>query len=282
MIHGRAQEGKDPVVLKKEWLDALMYGLARANVKLPTDTTIEFPFYGDLLAKLVVEVATPLGKEINAKGPNPDTENELRGEMLTEIAYNAGITEADIRRELDDIPIARSPGNWEWVQAILRAFDRVPGLNSRVIDTFTRDTYVYLTIPGVRRQIDKVVADALGEGPCIVLAHSLGSIIAYNVLRSRAVDPKYPRLITVGSPLGIRAIRTHLTTPLKSPPCIGNWFNAYDDRDLVALVPLDAVNFNVIPAIDNKNDVVNFTDNRHGITGYLADPIIASKIAEFL
>lgn len=282
MVHGRSQEGKDPDLLKQEWIDALHYGCARAKVKIPSDTVIEFPYYGDLLADLVVQAGTPLGREINAKGPNPDSEAALRGEILAEIATHAGITESDVRLELGNAPVQKGPGNWEWVQAIIRTVDHIPGLNSRFIDAFTRDVYVYLTFPAVRARIDAVVAAALGDGPCVVLAHSLGTVVTYNVLRTRQTDPRYPRLITVGSPLGIKAIKQHLNKPLVSPPCVKHWFNAYDDRDLVALAPLDNRNFGVSPPIENKSDVQNFTDNRHGIAGYLADPVVAQKIAQWL
>jgi hypothetical protein len=282
MVHGRAQEGKDPEKLKQEWVDALHYGCARAQVKLPFNTIIEFPYYGDLLIDLIRKINTPLGKDINAKGSNDDTNATLRGEILMEIAAHAGITDSDVFLELGNKPIEKGPGNWEWVQAIMRTLDRIPGLNSRFIDAFTRDAFVYLSYKNVRAEIDAVVAAALGDGPCVVLSHSLGSVITYNVLRTRQADPSYPRLITVGSPLGVRAIKKYLDTPLVSPPCIKNWFNAYDDRDLVALVPLDANSFNVTPSIENKSDVQNFTDNRHGITGYLADPIVAKKIVEYL
>jgi hypothetical protein len=84
--------------------------------------------------------------------------------------------------------------------------------------------------------------------------------------------------VTVGSPLGIKSIRRQLETPLDSPPGVANWFKAYDDRDLVALVPVDQRTFDVTPGIDNWNGVRNFTDNRHGIGGYLWDPLAAGKL----
>jgi hypothetical protein len=282
LVHGRAQEGRDPAALKKEWLDALAYGLARADASLPPTTTVEFPFYGDLLAELVRQTKTPLGRDVNAKGPNPDSEQELRGAIIAEIAIAAGITEADAARELGDVPIERGPGNWEWVQAILRAIDRMPGLSSAVIDGFTRDVYVYLTYPGVRARIDRMIADAIADEACVVLSHSLGTVVAYNVLQKRAALPTFPCLVTVGSPLGIKAIKNHLERPLRSPSCIAHWFNAYDERDVVALIPLDARNFDVTPPIENKSDVKNLTDNRHGIDGYLADPVVARKVADTL
>jgi hypothetical protein len=282
MIHGRAQEGRDPIAVKKEWTDALGYGLLRANKSLPSGTTIEFPFYGDALEALVQQVNTPLAIDGHARGTENDLEKDLRGQILENLAAAMGVTSADIEREFAGQPAAKGPANWEWVQAILRAVDRVPGVNSAAIDKFTRDVYVYLTYPGVRSKIDALVAAAFSNEPCVVLAHSLGTVVAYNVLLTRAAAPPVARFITVGSPLGIRAIKLHLAPPLSSPACVGHWFNAYDDRDVVALLALDARNFDVTPPIENKRDVMNFTDNRHGISGYLSDPIVAAKIAEFL
>lgn len=282
MIHGRAQAGKDPVALQKEWLDALYYGLRRAEKTLPPGTTIEFPFYGDTLDTLVAQVNTPLAIDGAARGTESDIEKQLRGEILEDLAAAMGVTRADIEREFAGEPRERGPANWGWVQAILRAVDRVPGVNSRAIDAFTRDVYVYLTYPGVRKKIDDIVAAAFSGEPCVVLAHSLGTVVAYNVLLTRAAAPPVVRFITVGSPLGIRGIKRHLASPLSSPRCVQSWFNAYDDRDVVALVALDARGFDVAPPIENKSDVLNFTDNRHGITGYLADPVVATKIGEFL
>ncbi|RSK38455.1 alpha/beta fold hydrolase [Hymenobacter perfusus] len=278
MIHGRGQASQQPEQLKQAWLAALRRGCDRGQVQLPADTVVEFPYYGDLLASLVAQVGTPLGRELRAKGAMPTPNEALQGEILMEIAARAGLRDSDIRLEAGNLPIQKGPANWEWVQAIVRGLDHIPGLNSRLIEAFTRDVHVYLTYAGVRAQIDQVIAAALGDDPCVVVAHSLGSVVAYNVLRTRLATPRYPQLVTVGSPLGIRAIKQQLATPLVSPPCIGQWFNAYDDRDVVALVPLDEERFNVTPPIENKGDVLNFTENRHGIEGYLADPVVAQRI----
>jgi hypothetical protein len=282
MIHGRAQGGRNPVTVKKEWLDALTYGCARATVELPKATTVEFPYFGDDLDRLVAQLDVPLGSDANAKGTANDAERGFRGDMLEDLARNVGLTRADVEREYAGSPVQKGVENWEWVQAILRAVDRVPGVNSATIDLLTRDVFAYLSYPGVRAKIDAIVAASIGSEPCVVLAHSLGTIVAYNVLGKRDPRPEVLRLVTVGSPLGIRAIKQHLAAPLGSPPCVGNWFNAYDDRDVVALVPLDTKNFDVAPPIENKSDVMNFTDNRHGIAGYLADPVVAAKIVEYL
>jgi hypothetical protein len=280
MVHGRSQQGKDPIALEKTWRDALTYGLARADAELAAETTFAFPFYADELDDLVKQVNAPLADTIVTRG-NPDEDNQaLRGEILAEIAASLGLSARDFDREIHGAAIERGPANWEWVQAILRAVDRIPGLNGEAIDTFTRDVYVYLTYPAVRTKIDAIVAAALPNEPFVLLAHSLGTIVTYNILRKHAVDPKCVRLVTVGCPLGIKAIQARIERPLESPACVGNWFNAYDDRDVVALRPLDATNFAVRPPIENKGDVINFTDNRHGIAGYLSDPTVAKKLAD--
>jgi hypothetical protein len=51
-----------------------------------------------------------------------------------------------------------------------------------------------------------------------------------------------------------------------------------DSLDIVALNPLDTANFDVTPAIENKTDVKNQTENHHGIIGYLNDEGVARRI----
>jgi len=79
-----------------------------------------------------------------------------------------------------------------------------------------------------------------------------------------------PLYLTVGAPLAIRAIREQLR-PLRFPPPVRAWFNAFDTRDVVALYPLDRGNFPVTPAVENYAGVKNHTSNRRGIVGYLDD-----------
>jgi hypothetical protein len=59
---------------------------------------------------------------------------------------------------------------------------------------------------------------------------------------------------------------------------VKKWFNAMDERDIVALYPLSKKYFQVTPQIENKTDVQNPTENRHGISGYLGDPEVARRI----
>lgn len=115
--------------------------------------------------------------------------------------------------------------------------------------------------------------------PTVVVSHSLGTVVAYNLLRreGRQQGWNIPLFVTLGSPLGVDAMRKKLA-PIEHPACVRCWFNAYDPRDVVALFPLDEKNFDVDPPIVNKGDVNNLTSNRHGISGYLSDPEVARAI----
>lgn len=282
LVHGRSQQGKDPVQLQQQWVSSLNEGLNRANVELPRNIEISFPFYGDRLDELLKELNAPLISDVTLRGADQDSaEANFRGELLYEIAKDAGVTDADIQSHFKGAPQEKGPQNWEWVQSILKALDRTP-LGEVAIDAFTRDVYVYLTNKSVRKAIDGIVSASLSDGPCVVVGHSLGSVVAYNVLRNTSPTIGVRKYVTVGSPLGLKAIKRLLDSPLAMPSCVQSWFNAMDERDVVALHPLDSDNFNINPSIENKTDVDNHTDNRHGIAGYLDDATVAKRIRDAL
>ena len=279
-IHGRAQEGKNPVKLQKQWETAFRRGLKKAGLDWPPGVTVAFPFYGDRLDELIQAVNAPLVEEVLTRGAGPDSrEAEFRGELLYEMASARGITDEQIQAHFKGQLHEKGPLNWEWVQAILRALDATP-LGEAAIDMFTRDVYVYLTCRAVQNAVDAIVAAELTAGPCVVVGHSLGSVVGYNVLRRIPEAVLVRRYVTVGSPLGAKAIKRRLDHPLAMPLTVSDWYNAMDGRDVVALYPVDDRNFPLTPAIMNHTKVNNRTANRHGITGYLDDPWVARQIHE--
>ena len=172
----------------------------------------------------------------------------LQGEMLAELAAEAAIPDSDIQNLSGTAPQERGVENSKWVHAIARALDRTP-LGTSTISLVTHDVSVYLTNRHIRKQIDAIVAEPLQQGPCVVVAHSLGSVVAYNVLNSCPAELDVRAFVTVGSPLGLVSVRKHLDVPLRMPPPARRWFNARDPRDIVATRPLDATTFPIQPAI---------------------------------
>lgn len=276
LVHGRSQGGKDPVKLKAEWLDALTKGLQRIGQTLPKDIEIDFPFYGDKLDDFVRQFELPADPAFVPKGsPVFDECGDFRREIAEEMCIHAGITEQQIREEMKLAPIVeKGVENWEWVQAIIRLLDRnFTNLSQGTINVFLRDVFLYVKRDAVRTAIDEIVAEGLKPDTVAVLGHSLGSVVAYNVLN--AAGRELPFYVTVGSPLGIRAIRKTLG-PIENP--VARWYNAFDERDVVALYPLDKKNFDVEPPILNNDRIQNWTSNHHGIAGYLDDINVARTI----
>jgi hypothetical protein len=284
LVHGRAQEGKSSAAIENEWMTALRRGFAKLGVAEPADLRIDAPFYGDKLFELLNHRNLPQADQVATRGGAID---DGYAEFLAEVAEQADeedkVTEREITDQIGSAQVQqRGVENWEWVQAIIRVIDRrTPGVSNFSIGQLLRDVYIYVNDAPVRREINKIVAAQLTDEPTIVIGHSLGTVVAYEVLRAHAGNA-VPRLVTVGSPLGIRAIRRRLATPLTMPGGVGNWYNAFDQRDVVALYQLDADNFGITPPIDNYALVKNHTDNRHGIDGYLDDGDVAKHIAAAL
>lgn len=281
-VHGRAQEGKDPVQLRQTWINALKEGLAKNGLRLPIDErAIAFPFYGDRLDQIIA--ARDDDSTVLTRGRRGD-ELEIRftRQLLDEMRLAAGITDRMIIDASGDQVVEKGPLSWGWVHAVLRALDRVPGVSSTTVNLFTRDVYVYLHQPGVRDEIDKLVRDSIPDNEeCVVVGHSLGAIVTFGILRRDERHLSPVRYVTVGAPLALTAVRTSFE-PLKCPMCVKEWFNAKDARDVVALHALEPPHFNVTCGIINKKDVKNPDDDPHGIVGYLADPEVSKTIYEAL
>lgn len=279
LVHGRSQQGKDPVQLKEQWVSALREGLQKQGLDLPAAVEVILPFYGDRLDEFAKQFDIPLSEDITTRGGDVAPEYlEFRADMLEAFRQRAGITDEQVDAEYGNNPKPKGPQNWEWVQAILRALDKhVPGMSDGTLELFTRDVFLYIKRVGVHTEIDRIVTAALSTEPTVVISHSLGTVVSYSVLRSDPRALKVPLYVTLGSPLGVRSIRNELR-PLKFPAPASAWYNAFDERDVVALYPLNAKNFPVQPPIENNNAVRNDTENRHGISGYLKDPAVAKHI----
>jgi hypothetical protein len=128
---------------------------------------------------------------------------------LSWIAENLQLSEAQVTRFLE------------------RFFAEVAAF-MRIGDGFTPKALVIETVASVL------------EGADVVIAHSLGSIVAYETLWATGLD--LPLLVTVGSPLAVPQILPRLTpTPMdgrgSKPPGVERWFNLADQGDLVAIPP---------------------------------------------
>lgn len=294
-VHGRSQQHKDAAGLKREWIDSLREGLQKNRLELPIpEDRIRFPYYGDTLNDLVTGVDPGAVAEVIVKGSSGDAQmRDFIGDVLAEVVKRKNISDTQIHAEAQAAVAARGDGrvvehgilNWGWVQGILSAIDRyVPHGSGVSIALATQDVYYYLTNQGARDLLEAGVRQAMTPGvESVVVSHSLGTVVAYNLLQREGTPLKWqvPLFVTLGSPLAVSRIRKGLM-PIKHPECARRWFNAMDPDDVVALYPLDQNNFPVQPPIENKTDVDNTTPNQHGISGYLSDRVVAKTIYDAL
>jgi hypothetical protein len=287
LVHGRSQEHRDPATLKREWLDALRAGLAKSQLTLPiADDDVHFPYYGDALFGLWQ--GTPDGHipDVVIKGAgSDDAQRDFALDLIRQIQVAAGITDAQVERASGAVTVQKGPMDWPWVHGVLQAIDQfLPGGSGAAIAAFTNDVYHFLHDPGMRDRIEAGVRAAVQPGvPTVVVGHSLGSLVSYDLLRrdGPALGWQVPLYVTVGAPLAVNAIKRGLA-PIGFPGCVQQWFNAMDPKDVVALYPLDGAHFDVSPAIENRTDVSNDTGNHHGISGYLSDQQVALHIYKAL
>ena len=283
-VHGRSQQHKDAAALKAEWISAWRSGLERCGLALPLSAAqIRFPYYGDTLDQLAQGRSPAEAAAVIIKGIS-EGDAEARAfmqDVLLQIQRERGITDADIIALTGANVLDKSVLNWAWVQRLLETIDRrVPHASGAAIALGTNDVYQYLDNDQISATIEHGVRAALRPGvPTVVVAHSLGTVVAYKLLRREGEQQGWqvPLLVTLGSPLAVTALRKKLA-PNRHPACVTRWFNAFDKRDVVALFALDKQHFPLDPPITNFDGVDNPTPNRHGISGYLDDPVVATTI----
>ncbi|MET7456283.1 hypothetical protein ABZT03_31280 [Streptomyces sp. NPDC005574] len=153
----------------------------------------------------------------------------------------------------------------------------------RLVVAVLQDTDAYLSRPQRRQAVRDVVARAVSDTrPQVLVAHSLGTVVAYEALHA------YPELrldlfVTVGSPLGLPALLRKLEPEpcgLRGtrPPGVAHWINIADAGDLVAVPPELGGAF---PVNAHASTEIGLFD-LHTLGGYLANGVTAAAIAPYL
>ncbi len=151
-------------------------------------------------------------------------------------------------------------------------------ITRKLTRAFLRDVHDYLFVPERRQVMRQSVLERLqpGGGPFVVIGHSQGSMIAFDVLSE--LDPGHyevPLFVTVGSPLGITEVQDQLKillgkSKLTVPRCVGRWLNVCDPGDPVAADSTLRDDFSggsVIEDVEATN--LDSPAHPHSGTGYL-------------
>ncbi|MET7687471.1 alpha/beta hydrolase [Streptomyces sp. NPDC005483] len=277
VVHGIGHQWSGPALMVKDVGPALRDGVRLGSgLRLDADD-VACAFYGDVFFEEGTRSSdVPPWDEYDVE-PGFETE-------LLEAWWQAGA-----EQDSDHVP----PPDEEGTRAALltnrvrAALDALSG--SRFFGTYSdrmmvfalRQVRRYMNEPPVWQAARARVAEEIGPDTRVVVAHSLGSVVAYEAL---CEHPEWPvtDFVTVGSPLGLSLIFNRLSPPPVEgkgvwPGGIRRWTNLTDPGDLVALVHQLAPRFG-----DVVDDSLDNGSAPHSLTRYLLAHKTGRAVAEGL
>ncbi|SCL29440.1 V8-like Glu-specific endopeptidase [Micromonospora rhizosphaerae] len=297
-LHGRGQLGRDSQRLRAGWAAGLAAGLGAAGLSPVDAADVWFPFYAgelqrgmdgrealadpstaSLYEELVCEAAERAGMPpgLVASGPSAD---------LTMPDLAAALAVPGTPAALAVLPPAFAlPGEQEGLlDSVVGRLHRPlswlanrSGLDEAIIAAVFADVAAYLDRPAVRdRVLDAVLGCLPPGGRMVLVSHSLGTVVAMDLLTRLPGSLTVDTLVTAGSPLGMDAVYKRLLVGgPRRPDRVRTWVNAWCAADAVAIgCPLQgAWGADVVDVVTD-----NAKDRAHSIAEYLSDPRVARAV----
>ncbi|MGD1702232.1 hypothetical protein [Dapis sp. BLCC M229] len=292
LIHGINNQDNSKDNIEKTWSDALRNASDNAGLTIPDDVKFIAAFYGDVLFeeteswKKNKPVLTPMSVE----SPDEDYADDELAELYLEFQQKYGISDEQVSEELDARNNLQAQKRMakgihkSWLKAIARALEKVlPSKGKRVARAFLSQAAAYLYKPGLKEKIDDLVREQIidrlpEDEKVVVISHSLGTIVSYDLMRRLRHQVKVKFLLTAGSPLGIEIVKRRLGQPLICLPNVDKWVNVSDSEDFVALqTKLTGETFGC-DKIMNFDQLDNGNEDAHDILKYLEHDIVAKEI----
>jgi hypothetical protein len=234
-VHGIAQQLKGPDRLREEWAPDLRDGLRLAGATLPDDGLV-CASYGALFR--------PPGRaRAAAEHFGPHDVDEHDAALLEQLWLEAARVDRGVVSPDAEVRAATPKS----IQAALRALSR-----SRFFANMAEAAFIgslkqvtrYLHEDEIRSAAQESVDAVVTEDTRVIVAHSLGSVVAYESLHRFGMQPNWSgvrTLVTLGSPLGVPNVIFNRLRPAPDqgksvPPPLDRWTNISDDGDVVALV----------------------------------------------
>jgi pimeloyl-ACP methyl ester carboxylesterase len=213
LVHGRGMLDRDTAATRKMWFDAMASGAGTINgQRLYSDRDVRVVWYADVL-----DPRSSSGCEY--KSGDARARRTAGDPKLTEVVSAAGSILGAITALVDDSAAAGQ----------LRALSADAS---------------FLTDARKRCAAEQRLGDALdrarSEGrPVILVAHSLGAVVAYDYLSAREDTGLVERFVTIGSLVGAPDFRRLLigddgTDTLTRPRSVKSWINIRNENDWFA------------------------------------------------
>ncbi|MEU2036874.1 hypothetical protein [Nocardia amamiensis] len=277
-VHGIGAQTSGGSSMTGPWLRAMNDGLALTGAGPVSESEVGFAFYGNLFR--------PPGEWLSMDVPFYDAADVDAGEeqdLLVAWWRAAAAVDPEVTVPGTDSLVA-VPGA---VQQGLYQLSRsrfFAGVAERVMIWNLKQVHRYFTEPVLRHQIRHRLYTLLTPDTRIVVAHSLGTVVAYETLCATP-DHEVRALVTLGSPLGI----PNLVFDRLDPAPVGGigrwpgsdelvWTNIADRGDVVALVKDLRDRFG--PGV--RNALVRNESRAHDAVPYLTSELTGQVIAEGL
>lgn len=292
LIHGINNQDNDAERIERDWIEAVQKGLARQNLTWPDGLDVRAAFYGKTLDEETISWGKSFegASAMSAASPPEDFITGREAALYQEFKRAYGLSDEEIEKYLDEederptATIMARGIHKKWLKAIARALEAaVPSRGKFLARRFLRQAAAYLEKPGLKDAIDEMVyqqvfSDIKPDDDVVVISHSLGTVVAYSLLRQSSATLRPKLFLTAGSPLGIEIVKQRLGAPLICLENAPNWVNVADLEDFVALKPeLTGETFGC-ENIENITMVDNGFEDAHDIRMYLQHDSIAGNI----
>ncbi|MFF0015153.1 hypothetical protein [Streptomyces sp. NPDC005374] len=271
-VHGVGKQRLGGNTLLKDWQPALADGVERAGGPRLTAADLHMAFYGDLFR--------PPGNTLSIGDPMftaDDVDPAFEAELLLEWWEACARTDPAVPPPGADT-LARSPRAVQTALRVLQNSRFFAQLSLRALVFDLKQMRSYLTDPALRSEARSRVEGAIGPDTRVVIAHSLGSVVAYEALCARAADHQVQVLVTLGSPLGMRMVFDRLRPEPGRWPGVPRWTNIADEGDVVAAVKDLSPRFGTGVA----GKVVHNGSHAHDVTLYLTARETGEAVTEGL
>ncbi|PSB80715.1 lipase/acyltransferase domain-containing protein [Photobacterium damselae] len=230
-IHGRSN--KPPThILEDSWLRAINDGRKYVNQPLINKSQFSMAYYADVFYQ------QPLYFDPEPYLPDMPT-NHSPIPLAVDEDHLSEMMEQNKWR-LDNL----------FFEPLLSEFGVYRALNylsKPLLRYWLKDVYRYFHDPAFALEIEKPLIRLLQQyrhHSITLISHSLGTVIAYNVLQKLAAqqttqDIAIDKWITLGSPLGLASVKAQLKRNLQGslavPENVSAWLNYSDKRDIVCI-----------------------------------------------
>lgn len=249
LLHGRGLQDRDSTALRRQWLDALRSGLTTVTrASALEDDDVRIVWYADVLDPRSVE-----GCDYAATDPRAQRDARTDAELKQIIGFAGGFI--NLISAFADDSIAKD------IRALSADASFLGDVRKRCAS---------------EARLGSAIDRARKEGrPIILVAHSLGALVAYDYLSARSDTAVVQELITIGSMAGAPDLRRLViggdsTDVFSVPVSVKQWTNIRNEKDGLA-APL-AIGRDILTTAPADEP------DPHEIVGYLRGTMTAREI----